>query len=523
LAAILVAAASLTLAVPAGATPVPGENGRIVLTSARTTDNANLAELFLLPVPFLPGGPLSAPIATSATEQHRHATWSPDRTMIAYARGVPPNWDIYVQDLTQPGSTPVNLTNSPNVFDDRPAWSPNGEMIAYESEVTDGSGQKDILIRPAGGGAVTNFTNTGGGVHEGKPAWDPTSQTLFYEKGDAMAAVNVDIVRKPVAGGAETLAVADSGQSEFQPAISPDGSRICYTHSTGGFNATADVRVALVTDPPNLPAPGVVVSKDGAVGEYNCTWSPDSTQLAYVHGIFGTGMLVALAADGSDPIAFELAQDPGANSFDGNPDWAPDGRPDCPNTAVSTTVGTPITIPVACNDTGPAYEQSNVREFVTEAPLNGTTEQEFAGDPVTYTPNAGFVGVDNFEIRSFDEFGFGTDRGTVVITVTAPDDGGGGGEEATCGGQVVTMTGTAGDDVIQGDSGANVIAGLEGNDRIRGAGGNDILCGGSGNDRLLGGNGRDRLLGQKGRDRLNGGKGKDRCNGGPQRDVTANC
>ncbi len=223
--------------------------------------------------------------------------------------------------------------------------------------------------------------------------------------------------------------------------------------------------MALVTVPPAAPAPGVVVSLDPAVGEYNCTWSPDSTLVAYVHGIFGAGKLVAHEVDGSDPFAADLAQDPGANNFDGNPDWAPDGRPNCPNLSVSTTRGQPVTIPVACNDTGPEYERSNVREFITEDPQNGTADQDLAGDPVIYTPNANFVGVDTFEISSFDEFGFGGDDGTVVVTVNAPvtppdDDppGGGGGADTTP--PVGTLTGKSKQDVdrLKLTAGANEAA-----------------------------------------------------------------
>ena len=265
--------------------------------------------------------------------------------------------------------------------------------------------------------------------------------------------------------------MADSGQSEFQPAISPDGDRICYTHSNNGFNNTADIRVALVTDPPNPPAPGVVFSQDAAVGEYNCTWSPDSTLIAYVHGIFGAGRLLAFEADGSDPLGFELAQDTGANNFDGNPDWAPDGRPQCPNLAVTTTRGQAVSIPVECTDSGPEYEHSNVREFVTAQPQNGTTEQDLAGDPVIYTPNANFVGVDTFEIGSFDEFGFGSDRGTVVVTVNAPtppDDppGGGGGADTTPPVGTLTGKGTQDVDKLKLKAGANEAATASGQARV---------------------------------------------------------
>jgi len=64
----------------------------------------------------------------------------------------------------------------------------------------------------------------------------------------------------------------------------------------------------------------------------------------------------------------------------------------------------------------------------------------------------------------------------------------------TCGGEVATIVGTAGADVLTGTEGRDVIVGLAGPDRIDGGGGDDVLCGGDGADRLAGGEGDDRLL-----------------------------
>jgi Tol biopolymer transport system component len=523
LAVVFAVAALGAVATPAVAV-LAGENGRIVFASGRDADADAQAQLHLLPVPSSTGGGTVSPAITSFAAQHRHPTWSPDRTMIAYARGdsATSNFDIFVQDLTSPGSTPVNITNSNNITDDRPAWSPDGTRIAYESEVADGSGQTDVLIQnaPAGGGGI-NFTNTTtAGQFEGKPAWSPDSGTLYYQKGNPNAATNVNIVKQPAAGGTETLAVTDSGSSEFQPSISPDGTKICFTLSTNGFNNTAEVLVAPITTP---PSGGIIVSKDPAIGDYNCTFSPDGTLVAYVNGTFSTGQLVMVRADNTSLFAIPLAQDPGADNFDGNPDWAPDARPVCPDTPAATTPNTPVTITVTCTDTGPAYEQTDVREFKETDPANGTVTQDLAGDPFVYTPNQGFTGTDSFQVSSFDGLGFGTDRGTVTINVaqTPPPP------RPKCGGRDATVVGTPANDTLNGTSGVDVIAGLGGNDTIRAAGGDDIVCGASGRDvigggggnyRLSGGSGNDRLGGGRGNDRLTGGSGSDRLAGGPGRD-----
>ena len=83
-----------------------------------------------------------------------------------------------------------------------------------------------------------------------------------------------------------------------------------------------------------------------------------------------------------------------------------------------------------------------------------------------------------------------------------------------------TITGTAGNDLLQGTSGADVICGLAGNDTIGANAGNDIIRAGPGADRIQGDSGVDVLQGGDGNDWLwardgqhdhvNGGRGYDR-------------
>ncbi len=423
----LAAVVLLSFAAPAGATPLPGENGRIVLTSYQNFMQAR-AELFLLKVPFAPPPPgsLSAPIATSATERHRHPSWSPDRTKIAFARGVSATntYDIYVQDLTQPlsATNPKNLTLSPGTNEDRPAWSPDGTHIAFEKgDSGTPPANRDIFVASAANGSgQTPVSDTSAGTIEGAPAWDPFGSTIYYEKGNAQnPAINTDIVKRsisyplgvPTVGG-ETLAVADdSSHPEIQPAISPDGQKICYGTGYPGAPST-DIRVALLT---STPSTGTKISMSTI--SYDCTWSPDSKMLAYTAGGGSAGDLVAVNADGSSLFEAPLAT---GTDIQTNPDWAPDGRPECPNSTANATSGQAMTISVQCDDTGPQYEHSDVKEFFTDQPQHGVVTQDLAGDPITYTPNANFVGTDFIEIQSFDDFGFGSDKGVITVTVTAP-------------------------------------------------------------------------------------------------------
>jgi Ca2+-binding RTX toxin-like protein len=91
-------------------------------------------------------------------------------------------------------------------------------------------------------------------------------------------------------------------------------------------------------------------------------------------------------------------------------------------------------------------------------------------------------------------------------------------EPLTCHGQVVTITGTDGDDQITGTPGNDVITGLAGNDVITGGPGDDVICGGDENDSVLGLGGNDVVVGNGGNDVLSAGAGRNIVRGGPGQD-----
>ena len=77
-----------------------------------------------------------------------------------------------------------------------------------------------------------------------------------------------------------------------------------------------------------------------------------------------------------------------------------------------------------------------------------------------------------------------------------------------------TISGTSGDDTLQGTSSADKLSGGAGDDTLSGGSGSDKLSGGSGDDSLYGGSGSDKLDGGSGDDTLSGGSGSDKLAGG---------
>jgi Tol biopolymer transport system component len=84
------------------------------------------------------------------------------------------------------------------------------------------------------------------------------------------------------------------------------------------------------------------------------------------------------------------------------------------NDVVATTAGTPIAIDVLANDSDPDGDPVDLT--AVDAPAHGTAT--FAGATVTYTPAAGFVGIDHFLYTVSD--GSNTARAAVSVYVDVP-------------------------------------------------------------------------------------------------------
>ena len=319
---LIIAATGIALlaSLPATALAVfPGNNGEILFVSGRDTGGDAQADIYIIDGPN--DTTLFGPTDLIAG-QHRHPNWSPDARSIIFAvriadAGCNPmqDEDLYIYDRSGPGGTTIFEPSANCILEDHPTFSPDGEKIAYESEVTNGSGQKDILIANAdGSGTPVNFTNTSGIVEE-TPVWSPDGEFIYYAR-RTTAATESDIYRHPADGGTALPIIGlMSATNEFQPEISPNGKRLCYTF--GAFGAPeADVMVARVNGSGD---PFELSPTDTNVADYDCGWSPNGKRIAWTRGAFGSGELqFAPPIDASTPTPY------GNNSatFDGNIDWA---------------------------------------------------------------------------------------------------------------------------------------------------------------------------------------------------------
>src|ERR1044071_3575519 len=87
---------------------------------------------------------------------------SPDGRSFVYTASTSGNWDIYLQRVG--GKNPINLTKDSSADDTQPAFSPDGDQIAFRSERNGGG----IFVMGATGESVRRLTDFGY-----NPAWSP--------------------------------------------------------------------------------------------------------------------------------------------------------------------------------------------------------------------------------------------------------------------------------------------------------------------------------------------------------------
>jgi serine/threonine protein kinase/Tol biopolymer transport system component len=219
------------------------------------------------------GGPVQATFSRLTDQEGSESfpSLSPDGTFFVYAKTVEGDTDVYLQRVG--GGNPINLTEDSDAVDTQPAYSPDGQQIAFRSD----RGGGGIFLMGATGESVRRLTDFGY-----NPSWSPDGKELVVAtEGIASpgARSNTSQLWKiDVASGGKSLLVEGDAA---QPSWSPNGHRIAFW----GVPPGSAQRVLWT-----VPAAGgePVRITDDLHLNWSPVWSPDGRHLYFASDRGGT-------------------------------------------------------------------------------------------------------------------------------------------------------------------------------------------------------------------------------------------
>ena len=201
---------------------------------------------------------------TSQPGIQRYASLSPDGKWVVYEGNQEGNADIYLQSVS--GQNPINLTKDSPDDDTQPAFSSDGESIAFRSQRQGGG----IFVMGRTGDSVRRLTDAGF-----NPAWSPDGTHIVY------ATDNNNVLGRSFVSELWTVVVATGERRRIfegdavQPTWSPQARGIAYWKAFGEQLGQRDIWTIPATGGPAVP-----VTLDAPV-DWSPVWSPDGRFLFF--------------------------------------------------------------------------------------------------------------------------------------------------------------------------------------------------------------------------------------------------